>query len=257
MSATTNARSTDSTVWSVRHPVIAAIGLSLVPVVFTAAGFAIAQVLGQNEAATYATVAASVTVSAFVALVVMRFARPSLSEFGLRAPRGAATALWWLPLLLVVGLVFTASGVVVPLASIAPIVWLAVAVGFNEELVYRGLVLAILRRYGTRRAVLFSAVIFGVLHLANIGSGKSPAYLAAQVLFSALFGVVTAELVAVTGSLWPGILFHAAYDAVSYMGGDAVTRDATISLAVQVVLLASYAWWLWTRVPHEHARVAA
>ena len=248
---------TTTRLWFVRRPWLTAIGLSLVPVVFTAAGFATAQILGESEAETYATVAACVTVSALIAFVVMWKARPSLSEFGLRAPRAGSVALWWLPLVVVVALVFAASGVVVPLAVVAPIIWLAVAVGFNEELVFRGLVLAILRRYGSQRAVVFSAIIFGVLHLANLGAGKSVGYLVLQVLFAALFGVVTAELVVVTGSLWPGILFHAAYDAVSYLGGDGISTVALISLAVQVVLLASYGWWLWLRVLHRRPTAAA
>ena len=249
MSAVTLVRPADSSVWSLRHPWIAAIGLSLIPLVFTAGGFAVAQITGESEAGTYAIVAASVTVSALIAFLVTWRARLPLSAFGLRTPRAASSALWWLPLVIVIALVFVASGVAVPLGVVPAIVWLAVAVGFNEELVYRGLVLAILRRYGTRRAVVFSALIFGVLHLANIGAGKSADYLVLQVMFAALFGVVTAELVVVTGSLWPGILFHAAFDAASYLGGDAVSPTALISLAVQVVLLASYAWWLWTRMP--------
>jgi len=251
------ARSTEGSVWSVRHPWATVIGLSLVPVVFTAGGFAVAQILGQSEAGTYAIVAANVTVSALIALLVMWRARPALSSFGLRMPHGAASALWWLPLPGVVALVYVASGVVVPLGVVPAILWLAVAVGFNEEFIYRGLLVAVLRRYGTRRAVIFSALIFGVLHLANLGTGKSVGYLVAQVMFSALFGVVTAELVVVTGSLWPGILFHAAYDAASYLGGDAVSGTALISLAVQVVLLGSYGWWLWVRVPDDRAGAAA
>ena len=70
-------------------------------------------------------------------------------------------------------------------------------------------------------------------------------------LFAALFGFVTAELVAVTGSLWPGVAFHAAYDTVSYLGGDSISTTALVSLAVQVVLLGAYGWWLWRRLPRE------
>ena len=235
--------------WPVRHPWLVTLGSSLVPVVFTAGGFAVAQVRGLDDLGTYLTVAAAVTVSALVGLLIMWRARPSLTDFGLRTPRNAAGALWWAPLAAVVALVLLGSGVAVRLAVVPAIVWLTLAVGLNEEFFYRGIVFKVMRRYGTCRAIVYSALIFGVLHLANLGNGSSAGYLILQVVFSALFGFVTAELVAVTGSLWPGVAFHAAYDTVAYLGGDSSSSTALVSLAVQVVLLGAYGWWLWRRLP--------
>jgi len=235
--------------WPVRHPWLVALGSSLVPVVFTAGGFAVAQVRGLDDLGTYLTVAVAVTVSALVGLLIMWRARPLLRDFGLRTPRNAAGALWWAPPAAVVALVLLGSGVAVRLAVVPGIVWLAVAVGLNEEFFYRGVVFKVMRRYGTRRAIVYSALIFGVLHLANLGNGSSVGYLILQVLFSALFGFVTAELVAVTGSLWPGVAFHAAYDTVAYLGGDSSSTTALVGLAVQVMLLGGYGWWLWRCLP--------
>ena len=235
--------------WPHRRPWLAAIGYSLVPVVFTAAGSAFAQVRGLSDLASYLAVALTVTVSAVVGLLIMWRTSPSLADFGIRSPRNAAGALWWLPPVAVVVLVLMGSGIAVPLEVVPGIAWLVVAVGLNEEIFFRGIVLKALERYGTRRAVGFSALMFGVLHLANVASGKAAGYLVLQVLFSMLFGVVTAELVAVTRSLWPGVVFHAAYDGASYLGGDASTPAAFVSLAVQVAVLGAYAVWLWRRLP--------
>ena len=248
--AASSSRSLDRTLgWPVRHPWLVAIGASLVPVVFTAGGFAVAQVRGLDDLGTYLTVASAVTVSALVGFLIMWRARPSLTDFGLRTPRNAAGVLWWAPPAAVVALVLLGSGVAVRLAVVPGIVWLTLAVGLNEELFYRGTVFKVMRRYGTCRAIAYSALIFGVLHLANLGNGSSAGYLVLQVVFSALFGFVTAELVAVTGSLWPGVAFHAAYDTVAYLGGDSSSTTAVVSLAVQVVLLGAYGWWLWRRLP--------
>lgn len=248
--AVSGSRPLDRTLgWPVRHPWLVAIGASLVPVVFTAGGFAVAQVRGLDDLGTYLTVASAVTVSALVGFLIMWRARPSLTDFGLRAPRNAAGALWWAPPAAVGALVLLGSGVAVRLEVVPAIVWLAVAVGLNEEFFYRGVVFKVMRRYGTRRAIVYSALIFGVLHLANLGNGSSAGYLVLQVLFAVLFGFVTAELVAATGSLWPGVAFHAAYDTVAYFGGDSSSTTALVSLAVQVVLLGAYGWWLWRRLP--------
>lgn len=45
---------------------------------------------------------------------------------------------------------------------------LTVAVGFNEEIWFRGLSQAVLRVRGTRYAVVWGSVLFGVLHLASL-----------------------------------------------------------------------------------------
>ena len=166
--------------WPVRHPWLVALGSSLVPVVFTAGGFAVAQVRGLDDLGTYLTVAATVTVSALVGLLIMWRARPSLTDFGLRTPRNAARALWWVPPGAVVALVLLGSGVAVRLAVVPAIAWLAIAVGLNEEFFYRGVVFKVMRRYGTRRAIVYSALIFGVLHLANLGNGSSAGYLGSR-----------------------------------------------------------------------------
>lgn len=240
-----------SATWPTRRPWLHAIAYALVPVAFTAAGSAVAQVRGLSDLASYLTIAFAVTVSALVGLLVMWRNSTPLADFGLRRPHNAAVALWWLPPAVVVALVLMASGVTVPLAVVPGIAWLVLAVGLNEEIFFRGIVFKALMRYGTAKAVAFSALIFGVMHLANVASGKPIGYLVLQVLFSMLFGVVTAELVATTGSLWPGIVFHTAYDAVAYLGGDANSTRAFVSLAVQVGVLGVYAVWLWRRLPHE------
>jgi hypothetical protein len=70
--AASSSRPLDRTLgWPVRHPWLVAIGASLVPVVLTAGGFAVAQVRGLDDLGTYLTVASAVTVSALVGFLIM------------------------------------------------------------------------------------------------------------------------------------------------------------------------------------------
>ena len=41
----------------------------------------------------------------------------------------------------------------------------------------------------------------------------------------------------------------AAYDTVAYLGGDSSSTTALVGLAVQVMLLGGYGWWLWRCLP--------
>lgn len=117
----------------------------------------------------------------------------------------------------------------------------------NEEVWFRGLVLAALGRWGSSTAVWGSAVAFGLLHLAGGAQGRTPAYAVAQVVFAVLFGLVAAETVLLTGSLWPVIAWHAAYDLSSYLGEDAFDSVQALSVVLQCLLLAAYAAYLWRR----------
>lgn len=79
--------------------------------------------------------------------------------------------------------------------------WLLVALlpALCEEIMFRGMLLGSLRRSGLGRmkAVLFSAVLFGMFHL-------DPYRLLPTVLLGTMMGAV----VAVSGSLWTGVLYH-------------------------------------------------
>ena len=127
--------------------------------------------------------------------------------------------------------------------------YLATAAAFSEEIWYRGIVMATLRQRSRRTAIVGSAVIFGVLHLANLFGGASPLYAGLQLAFAALFGLVAALVVEHSGSLWPAIAWHFAHDAITYVGGDALNATTLAVLAVEVVVLAAYAGVLWRRLP--------
>ena len=73
-----------------------------------------------------------------------------------------------------------------------------------EEFFYRGVILQILRRYTPLWfAVLFSAAFFGITHL---GQGIATA------LNALLLGCLFAWLLVASGSLYPSILCHSAFN---------------------------------------------
>ena len=80
----------------------------------------------------------------------------------------------------------------------------AVLPGLVEETVFRGWILGALRPFGERRALLLSAMIFGLMH-GNL----------TQVPFAFLLGLVFGFLYLRTGRLWPGMVIHALNNALS------------------------------------------
>lgn len=80
----------------------------------------------------------------------------------------------------------------------------AVLPGLVEETVFRGWILGSLRPFGERRALLLSALIFGLMH-GNL----------TQVPFAFLLGLVFGFLYLRTGRLWLGMVIHALNNALS------------------------------------------
>lgn len=84
------------------------------------------------------------------------------------------------------------------------ILCIAGVIPLMEELLFRGVFLfGLSRRYGAAFGVLLSAVLFGVVHL-----GAVPA------LYASVAGLVLGWLALTTGSVWPGVALHAAFNAV-------------------------------------------
>lgn len=240
-------------IWPVRRPLLVAIGLALIPVVCTAGGSAAAQLLALPDGDARFVIAGAVAVSVLIGLLVAVFAKPTLYDFGFRAPEHLPAVWFGLPAAAVVVVTLLASGIVVttPIAQVG-ILSLVVAVAANEELFFRGLVFAVCR--GPHAAVVVSTVLFAILHLASVAGGVSPLYAVLQVAFAALFGLVAALVRLHTGSLWIPIAFHALYDGVSYLGGDALTTTTLIGTAASCAILAVWSVVMWRRIPAPAAR---
>lgn len=243
--------------WHVRAPWFAAIALALVPVVFTAGASAAAQLSGATEIGGALLLAAGAAASAILGLVVVRLSPPRVRDFGFRQPRRARAALWFVPAAATVLIILGTQGVRVDAPTIAAYAVLVVAVALNEETWFRGIVFAILRARSTRSAIVGSSVLFGVLHLANLAGGADLGSSILQVAFAALFGLVAAQLLVLAGSLWPAIAWHAAWNFVTFIGGDATDTRSLVGLGAACLVMLGYAVFLGRRTPSRPSGTAA
>ena len=132
--------------------------------------------------------------------------------------------LYTLPLLLIAALnLLGIDWTQITLTPNSLLVWLTenIAVGLYEEVLLRGLVLFLLIKAwgqtasGLLKAVLFQALIFGLLHYANLSSGASVETVTIQVIYAFLIGIGFGGLALLTGSIWPGVIAHTLIDACS------------------------------------------
>lgn len=113
-------------------------------------------------------------------------------------------------------------------------------VGMNEEVLMRALVLNVLcDKYGEtdkgeKRAVLLSALIFGLIHLPNIFF-MSPVTVVVQAVNAASAGVLFAVIYLKSGNLWANIIIHMVVDFLSLFVGQCFISGASV-LSVELTV---------------------
>jgi membrane protease YdiL (CAAX protease family) len=84
------------------------------------------------------------------------------------------------------------------------------SVGFGEEVFNRGFVYGYLERHGQYFGLIWSSVIFGLLHLNRyLGSNWDGWRAYSHVLSASAIGLFMCALIMVTKSIWTSIIFHA------------------------------------------------
>jgi membrane protease YdiL (CAAX protease family) len=87
--------------------------------------------------------------------------------------------------------------------------WLYSLPPILEEVAFRGVILALfLRFYSQPKAVLFSALGFGISHLGNLLSGGDPVLTAGQAIWAAILGLFYGYVTLKTDSLLPAMIVH-------------------------------------------------
>ena len=135
-------------------------------------------------------------------------------ETGFTRP-GRRTAPPFLVPPLLAGMAFLGVGIHLDPADTVPLLVGTPLVALNEELFFRGLLLEILRPLGWRRAITWSAVLFGVAHAANLVSGGYLPFVALQVIATTAGGIAFAAIRIRSGSLWPLLALHVVLDVVA------------------------------------------
>jgi membrane protease YdiL (CAAX protease family) len=100
------------------------------------------------------------------------------------------------------------------------------------------------------RAIVISGVTFGIGHIVNLARGYTGEQQLLQIVVAVAIGLVLALLVAVTGSIMPGVVFHILIN----ISGDLTTMDLQQELYVSVgvlVICLAYGTYLVRRLRRQ------
>ena len=107
----------------------------------------------------------------------------------------------------------SSDGYTLPLwPTITGVVYLY-AIGLGEEVVSRGFIFGVLKKYGTAVALIFSSIAFGLMHLnVYLGDDWNPVNAYWHCLSAAGFGFLAAAVMLAMKSILPAIIMHALFD---------------------------------------------
>lgn len=112
--------------------------------------------------------------------------------------------------------------------------WLVSLPSALEEIAFRGVLLSVfLRAYSERRAILFTALGFGAIHLFNLASGRETVWVLGQVVWAAVLGLFYAFVVVRSDSLLPAMVVH--YLGNLFVGSLTAYLQANASVSTQVL----------------------
>ena len=107
----------------------------------------------------------------------------------------------------------------------AGIVFTGIAAGFVEEMVFRGIILHLIKaRWNMTAAVLVPSVLFGCLHI--IGMDFSIVSCLMVLIAGTMVGIMFSMIAIESGSVWNSGIVHAMWNIIIIGGGLAVNQSA-------------------------------
>lgn len=155
-------------------------------------------------------------------------------------------------------------GISVDLERIFIFAIICIGTGFFEEMAFRGCAFMILLKSRTKSrakvflAILFSSVVFGLIHFVNIFFGASPLAVLLQIGYSALIGALCSMVLLLTGNIWLCVILHATYNfcggLIDNVGfGVQWTTGQMIFTAIVAIIVAAYFVILFFKLPLSYA----
>jgi membrane protease YdiL (CAAX protease family) len=137
--------------------------------------------------------------------------------------------------------------------------WLNSLISIPEEAVWRGVVLAVfLRLYDQRKSIIFSALVFGAMHIITVVNWQSLIWAAGNVVWAAIIGLFYGYVTLKTDSLLPAMIVH--YLGNLFVGATTAYSQANASASAVAIygilftfgLIPTILMILWTRFFTTH-----
>ena len=225
---------------------------AIVLMIFPVASGAIVVMNGMDAIQSYWLQGAFMMLSISVPAIFMWITNVKPAQLGfVRVEKGSArTVVYFLPVIAAkFGFLF--YGINRDIHTTMALAFFTIAIGLSEELYFRGVILRKLRACFTiKQAVILSSVFFSAVHASQAFSGAGILMVALTIVNALLFGIVASEIVMLTKSIVPVIMWHMLYDFINWIALVQGTIEIVL-IIIQTAIMIAYAIYLWTELPDK------
>lgn len=178
-----------------------------------------------------------------IALIVLIIMLKRTSYYGLTKVKNPKRYLYFLPLLVIASINLwngininnTKSEIIFHILSM-------INVGFIEEVIFRGFLFKMIEKDNTKRAIIISAITFGIGHIVNLLNGADLIPTLIQICYAVSIGFLFAIIFYKSKSIIPCIITHSLINALSIFNVENTTSlyVAPIILIIVPILYAFY-----------------
>lgn len=208
-------------------------------------GDSLSAILGIEKSVTLA-------IGLLLSVVLLLFLKKNnlFREYGLCTPSASARSmLYYLPLVLMLSTNLW-YGVTLSLGITETLLYIfaMLAVGFLEEIIFRGLLFNAMRENNVKAAIIVSSVTFGIGHIINLlnGSGAELVPNLLQIVYATAAGFMFVMIYYKSESLVACIVAHGVFNALSIFAneGAATMKKRILFSAVLTIITAGYAIYI-------------
>ncbi len=169
-----------------------------------------------------------------IALIVLIIMLKRTSYYGLTKVKNPKKYLYFLPLLLIASINLwngininnTKSEIIFHILSM-------INVGFIEEIIFRGFLFKMIEKDNVKRAIIISAITFGIGHIVNLINGADLVPTLIQICYAVSIGFLFVTIFYKSKSIIPCIITHSLINALSIFN----VENTIISLYVAPIVL--------------------
>ena len=230
------------------EPILKSIIWAFVILIFPVTSGIVTQVLKMNNIQTMFIQGCFMLLSLIIPIVYMWKFKISFKEISLikMENAGAKKVLFFL-LLVIAEVPLLLVGIhLKSIKYIVTLLFFTITIGISEEIYFRGIILRLLEeKYSIKKSIIISALVFGIAHIATAFVSRSILIVSLQILNAFIFGIIAAEIVTITKSIIPTIMWHVAFDFVNHV---TTGINELFMTATQVIIMIIYAYILWSKI---------
>lgn len=121
-----------------------------------------------------------------------------------------------IPLVLLIGPTLFLQPQFPPLERAVILIIVTLLIGFQEEAIFRGVLLRTFKPRGAMQAVFISAALFGIIHVNSFLVGRDPLFVVSQIIASFLGAIGLGALRIRMNTIVPLVLLHALNDFLQF-----------------------------------------